>query len=155
MSSQPEGSQPRSDAVGWWATPGVGRPAVDIAESTRAVLEAFDCGADLRPLGSQLVGLREVIDQLEAVFVRGAAEFDRLGGPADDGHGSLASWLRQHCRLMPAEAQARARLASRVGGGGLSMTAEAMDAGTVSWRHADVVERTLRDVPKERRTEAE
>lgn len=83
MSSQPEGSQPRSDAVGWWATPGVGRPAVDIAESTRAVLEAFDCGADLRPLGSQLVGLREVIDQLEAVFVRGAAEFDRRDVPPE------------------------------------------------------------------------
>jgi len=138
-----------------WATPGVPLATVDLSARMRQVADGFCAGADLAPLGAQLVGLREAIDQLEAAWHAAVAAFDAAGGPADDGHGSLGSWLRHRCRLSPAEAGSRARIARQTAAGALPATTPALTDGTISWRHADVIDRTLRDIPAERRTEAE
>lgn len=148
-------SEPAPASEPWWATPGVGRAQVDVVAEVRQLSEAFAAGADLAPAGSQLVGLREHIDQLESVFLRAVADFDASGGFVDDGAGSLAAWLRHHCRLAPGEAASRARLARAVTSGPMKRTGQAMRDGVLSWRHAEAVERTLRDVPVERREEAE
>ncbi len=115
----------------------------------------FVARAQVQPLGCQLVGLRQLIDQLEGVWAPRTVAFDEAGGPADDGAGSLAAWIRHRCRIAPGEAQARARVAHAMATGPMTTTGEALRDGTISWRHAEVIERTLRDVPAERRQEAE
>jgi Domain of unknown function (DUF222)/HNH endonuclease len=150
-----------SDAVRgaeWWAVPGVANVSVDLPGEVQQLAERFAAGADVASLGSQLVGLRELIDQLEAVWLTAAADFDAGGGPAEDGAGSLAAWMRHRCRIAPGEAAARVRVVDALAGAlgePMVATAVAMRDGEVSWRHADVVARTLRDVPADRRAEAE
>jgi hypothetical protein len=151
---------PGSDAAaaGWWAVPGVSSVSVDLPDEVRRLSQAFVSGADIRSLGSQLEGLRTLIDQLEAVWLTAAADFESGGGPAEEGAGSLAAWMRHRCRIAPGEAAARARVVdglAGVSGEPMVDTAVAMREGAVSWRHADVIARTLRDVPADRRVEAE
>ena len=78
--------------------------------------QAFVSGADIRSLGSQIQGLRTLIDQLEAVWLTAAADVESGGGPAEDGAGSLAAWMRHRCRIAPGEAAARARVVDGLAG---------------------------------------
>lgn len=154
MNDLPAPSSTGSAGDGGWTVPGLGRQLVDVTERVERLAGAFVTGADLTPARAQLVGLRELIDQLEAVWLEAVAGFDEAGGPQDDGCGSLVAWLRHRCRIAPGEAQARARVAHAITGP-LAVTGDAMRDGQLSWRHADVIDRTLRDVPPDRRCEAE
>ena len=153
MDHHPRTAGPAAD--GGWAVPGCGLGCPDVVAEVQYLAGTFVAGAQAQSLGSQLVGLRQLIDQLEGVFASGAVAFDEAGGPADDGAGSLAAWIRHRCRIAPGEAQARVRVARAVTSGPMTTTGEALRDGTISWRHAQVIERTLRDVPADRREEAE
>jgi len=67
---------------------------------------------------------------------------------------SLATWMRHACNLAPGEAAARARVAESIASA-QSPTREAMRDAGVSWRHASVISAALRQVPADRRDEAE
>ena len=62
--------------------------------------------------------------------------------------------MRHRCNLAPAEATARAKVAFAVTGRSRP-PGSAMRGGEVSWRHAQVIDQVLRQVPAERRDEAE
>ena len=128
--------------------------AVDVPARVQELAAAFVDGADVRSAGSQLVGLRSLIEQLEAVWLSAAADFQRAGGPEQEGAGSMSAWLRRECRMAPGEASARVRVAAAVTGE-LAATGRALEQGAISWRHADVIARTVKDVPHEHRVRAE
>lgn len=102
----------------------------------------------------QVVAMRQLIDRCEALWLGAAADLDSSGAIADAGFGSLASWLRHTCRLAPGEASGRAKAATAVTSE-LGATAEAMLTGTVTWRHALVIDQALANIPVEHRAEAE
>ena len=109
---------PGSDAAaaGWWAVPGNSGLSLDLPDEVQRLTQAFVSGADIRSLGSQIQGLRTLIDQLEAVWLTAAADVESGGGPAEDGAGSLAAWMRHRCRIAPGEAAARARVVDGLAG---------------------------------------
>jgi hypothetical protein len=142
---------PTTDAA---AAPGVCGGAADVPGRVEELAAAFVDGADVRSAGSQLVGLRRLIEQLEAVWLSAAADFQRAGGPEQEGAGSMSAWLRRECRMAPGEASARVRVAAAVTGE-LATTGQALAQGAIGWRHADVIVRTVKDVPHEHRRAAE
>lgn len=106
-----------------------------------------------------LLGEWEQVARLAAVAVlEVAAEAERRGVPTDDGCPSLAAFLRQALRLSPAEAAERGRLvralcpsanpnADGAGEPPLPATAAVMRTGEVSSAHANVIERTIAELP--------
>ena len=102
----------------------------------------------------QVVAMRTLIDQYEALWLGAAHELERSGDIAEAGFGSLESWLRHTCRLAPGEASSRVKVAGAVTGEPAA-TAAAMLTGTVTWRHALVINQTLAQVPSDVRAEAE
>jgi hypothetical protein len=103
----------------------------------------------------QLIQARALIDQLESVWLFAAADFEASGGVAESGSGSLGSWMRHRCKIAPGEASARSRVAHAVTSGELPRTGEAMLSGAVGWRHAQVIQHSVCQVPDDRRDEAE
>ncbi len=144
-----------------WSVPGQ-RPASALSGSGPAGLvpraatlfTAFVTETEHGSPAEQVVAMRQLIDQYEALWLGAAADLDATGAIADAGFGSLASWLRHTCRMAPGEAAGRAKAATAVTGE-LGATAQAMLAGTVTWRHALVIDQTLANVPVEHRDEAE
>lgn len=109
---------------------------------------AADALSDSDPasLGSKLVDLREMIDRLEAQFLRALARFDRGGGASADGVGSTAAWLRWRCRLAGRDAVGTVRCARQLSDA-LPATAAALAAGDISRRHAGVLSAAAADLP--------
>ena len=138
-----------------WGVPGVGHFSVDLVAETQLLTHQFVEAAAMSGVSAQLKSMRTLIDQLEAAWLGAAADFDQAGGPLDDGAASLAAWLRHECRLAPAEAHSRAKVAAAITVGPLQATGAAMRAGELSWRHAAVIEATVRDVPAEQRPATE
>ena len=151
VGESPAGVLPENRATGTasWVVPGLGR-GVDLPAEVSYLAGRYGSDVAGAPLGEQLVGLRRLIDQLEGVFAAGLLDFDAVGGPADEGMGSLAAWVRHRCRLAPGEAAGRVRVARRLDAE-LPATAAAVGDGALSWRHAAVVERTVEQVPVEHR----
>jgi hypothetical protein len=141
------------DAPGW-AVPGVPAGASDVAAEVGYLAGRFVAGANLADLGVQLVQLRELIDALEGVWFGAAAAFEESAGPLEAGAGTLAAWIRAHCRVAPGEAKTRATLAHELDGP-LAATGAALRDGDLSWRHAAVIEATVAQAPVHHRAEAE
>ena len=99
--------------------------------------------AEALPTGEQLVAMRQMIDQLEGLWLAAAADFSESGELAETGHPTLASWMRHRCNLAPAEATSRAKVAFAITAS-QPITGQAVRTGDVSWRHAQVIERALR-----------
>ncbi len=142
-----------------WAVPGVPRngafpPGGFVVDEARLAFERFTSEAESLPTGQRLVAMRQVIDQLEGLWLAASADFAESGELAETGHPTLASWMRHACRLSPAEATARAKVAFAVTGQQVR-TGEAVRDGQVSWRHAQVIGQVLAQVPQDRRQEAE
>lgn len=155
MTSPSSASASNRNAAGWWPTSGVSGPAlVDVPAEVLALAEGFSRGARVAPSGAILVALRELIDQLEAVWLNAAADFDAAGGPTDAGAVNLAGWMRATCRLAPADAASRARLAHTLPQS-LPTTYHALRDGHISLRHAQVVEAVVRTVPEDQQASAE
>jgi hypothetical protein len=146
------------DADGW-AVPGGRRvgvfpPGGYVVDEARGVFDRFAAEAGSLPVERQLLAMRQMVDQLEGLWLAAAADFAESGELAEGGHATLASWMRGRCRLAPAEATARAKVAFAVTGEQVA-TGRAVREGQVSWRHAQVIGQVLGQVPQERRQEAE
>ena len=144
-----------------WAVPGQPSPnrnpfppGAFVVPEAQQVFSRFVAESGDLPTGEQLVAMRRVIDQLEGLWLAATADFSESGELAETGHATLASWMRHRCNLAPAEAMARAKVAFAITDS-RPTTGAAVRSGTVSWRHAQVIEQTLRMVPVERRAEAE
>lgn len=159
MGHQHHAAPAPGDGPRGWVAPGerswgVFAPGAYVVMEAREVFDRFTAEAESLPTEQQLVAMRQVIDQLEGLWLAASADFSESGEIADTGHPSLASWMRQRCRLAPAEATARAKVAFAVTGG-QQHTGHAVRAGNMSWRHAQVIDQVLRQVPEDRRDEAE
>ena len=159
MGHQHEASPGGGDDARGWAVPGerkwgVFPPGGYVVTEARSVFDRFTSEAESLPTEQQLVAMRQMIDQLEGLWLAASADFSESGEIADTGHPSLASWMRHRCRMAPAEATARAKVAFAVTGD-QQHTGRAVKAGEVSWRHAQVIDQVLRQVPDDRRDEAE
>lgn len=153
-SSRATSTRATSAALADWAAPGAPRSSVDVPCEVDFLARRFVAGADVADLGAQLVQLRELVDALEGVWFAAAAAFEESAGPLEAGAASLAAWIRQHCRVAPGEAKTRARLAEELSGP-LGATSAALREGELSWRHAAVIEATVRQAPSEHRADAE
>lgn len=138
-----------------WSVPGVGHYSVDLLAEATLLTRRFTDEAAGAPVSEQLKRMRMLIDQLEAAWLGAAGDFDQAGGPLDDGAPSLAAWLRHVCRMAPAEANSRARVADAITAGSLQTSGSAMKSGEVSWRHVAVIEATMRDVPEQQHSAVE
>ncbi len=145
-----------------WAVPGQRLPsglsrgagAAGLVPQAAELFATFAADAEHATPAGQVVAMRHLIDQFEALWLGAAADLDSSGAIAEAGFGTLASWMRHTCRLAPGEASGRAKVATAVTGQ-LGATAEAMLNGSVTWRHALVIDRALAQVPVEHRDEAE
>ena len=145
---------PDNSADAGWVVPGVPRSSPEVPGEVEHLAGRFVTAANLADLGVQLVQLRELIDALEGVWFVAAAAFEESAGPLNAGAGTLAAWIRAHCRVAPGEAKARATLAHELCGP-LAATGAALRDGDLSWRHAAVIEATVRQAPAEHRAGAE
>src|SRR5215203_360198 len=145
-----------------WAVPGVSghqsslpHASARLVDETVQLTDQFAREAASTDAGSQLVLARRLIDQLESLWLVAAADFESTGGVSDAGEASLTSWMRHHCRIAPGEASARTRVAHAVTSGELVSTGEQMLQGAVTWRQAQAITNAVRQVPEDRRVEAE
>ncbi len=97
-------------------------------------------------LGDQLAELTRVAARLDAEWLRRVAEFDRRGECGADGAASTQAWLRWRCRLAPRDAAARVAVA-RALDRSLPAVAAGLADGQLSYRHAAVAARAVRDLP--------
>ncbi|MEO8106095.1 MAG: DUF222 domain-containing protein [Actinomycetes bacterium] len=141
-----------------WVVPGVRSavfpPAAHVVAEVRAAVAQFTQDAERLPTEPQLVAMRQLIDRLEGLWLAASADFSESGEIAKTGHRTLASWMRHRCRISPAEAFARSK-AAFAATGPQPASGEALRVGQISWRHAQVIDQTLQQVPAERRDEAE
>jgi hypothetical protein len=77
--------------------------------------------------------------RLEAVVIAATGEVDARGSHVHAGALTAAAWLRMHTRATPAEAAGVVRTARVLRSGALPATAQALAAGEVSGRHAQVI----------------
>ena len=145
-----------------WAVPGVSgqqspmpHASAQLVDEAVRLTEQFAGDAAAVDAGDRLILARRLIDQLESLWLVAAADFESNGGVSDTGSASLTSWMRHHCRMAPSEASARSRVAHVVTSGELARTGEQMLAGAVTWRQAQVITHAVRQVPEQRRGEAE
>ena len=145
-----------------WAVPGltpsrgpVANAGARLVDDTVRLTEGFAQNSQGLPLGEQLLQARQLIDRLESVWLLAAADFESSGGLSDSGAASLGAWMRHHCRIAPTEASARSRVAHAVTSGELPATADALVEGKVTWRQAEVIQRSAQQVPADRKGEAE
>ncbi len=129
-------------------------PGTYVVDEARSAFDEFVATASDLDAAEQLVAMRQVIDRLEGLWLAAAADFSESGELAETGHRSLASWMRHRCNLAPGEAAARSRVAFAVTES-QPATGKAVLDGSLSWRHAQVIGGALRQVPAERRDEAE
>ena len=141
-----------------WAVPGVRSsvfpPGAHVVSEVRAAAAQFAADAEQLPTERQLVAMRQLIDRLEGLWLAAAADFSESGEIAETGHQTLASWMRHRCRVSPAEASARSTVAFAATGP-QHVSGAALRDGRISWRHSQVIDQAVRQVPAERRAEAE
>lgn len=103
--------------------------------------------------GEQLLALRPLIDQLEAVFSGLAARFDASGAHEQAGARTAPAWLRRELRLGAGEARRTVALGRALPL--LPGTATALAAGEIGLAHAQVMASALEQVGATTIAEAE
>ncbi len=98
-------------------------------------------------LGSELIGIRQAIDRLEALFAGGLRRFDSVGAFGADGAVTTVSWLRWQCRLSPGAAAERLAVARRLAA--LPRIEAALANGEIGYQHAAVIAKTAEDIGDE------
>jgi hypothetical protein len=135
--------------------------AAAVAELAAAVAEL--AAGDPTQLGDallaeQVVVLRRLTDQLDAVWLRRLAAVDARGAAGAE-HGTQArsttAWLRATCQMSPGAAAQRVRTARALHRGPLAGTAGALAAGEVSCAHAATLADATGDLPPTKVAEAE
>jgi len=144
-----------------WDMPGhrrsselTGGSVVGLVLRATELFAAFAGDAEGATPAGQVVAMRTLLDQCEALWLGAAQELESSGAIAEAGFGSLTSWLRHCCRLAPGEAAGRSKVAAAVTGAP-GATAAAMLSGAVTWRHALIINQALAQLPVDSRPEAE
>src|SRR5689334_20743780 len=89
-----------------------------------------------------MVGLRQIIDELELQFSRLAAELDQ----GDQGSNSPIDWIRFHCHMTSNAAAARIAVGENLGR--MAESAQAVQAGEIGFSHLISMARTANAVGK-------
>jgi len=109
-------------------------------------------------LAEQVLALRRLGDQLDAVWLRLLAAADARGAAGAEAGTcapSTAGWLRATTRMSPGAASQRVRAARALHRGPLRATAHALAAGAVSYQHAAVLADATADLPAAKVAQAE
>ncbi len=95
-----------------------------------------------------MLELEALAAQVAALSLAAVGEADRRGAGESAGAASTANWLSGKLRMRPEHASRMVKLARDLDGD-LGSTAVALRAGQISFDHASVVARAVRDLPKE------
>jgi len=126
--------------------------ALGRVETAAGELGAALAGGGVRDLSHEQLtglvdGLRRAQARLEAAVLAAVGEVDARGSFVHDGALTAGAWLRAHTRATPAEATTTVRTARVLRSGVLPATADALGAGLVSGRHAQVIAAAVADAP--------
>ncbi|HEU4911144.1 MAG TPA: DUF222 domain-containing protein [Actinomycetes bacterium] len=94
-----------------------------------------------------VVELRRLQARLEATVLEVVGEVDARGSYVHDGSLTASGWLRMHTRATPAEASASVRTAKVLRSNALPETRNALSAGEISPRHAQVIALAVEGAP--------
>ena len=158
----PNASSPREPATSPAGTP-AGPDGLPAGLERLAAAIAGLAADDLDQLGgtllaAQVPAMRQLVDQLEADWLRRLATVDGLGAAgAEVGTcaPSTAGWLRATTRMSSAAAGRSVRTARALHRGPLRATARALADGEASYAHAAVLAYATHDLPPARVAEAE
>lgn len=95
-------------------------------------------------LGNGLIGLREGITRMEAVFAEGLRRFDGAGEYRADGALSSIAWLKWKCKLSGGAAAERVGIARQIEK--LPQTQQAFSNGSVGYQQVAMLVRTAENV---------
>jgi len=141
----------------WWSmfSPRSLPAEVDaVLADVRGWLPAVEATNTADERAAWLVGLRQLADATEAVFVAALRRFDAHGdGEALHGARSTSAWLQGGLHLAPGDASERVRIA-RGSGGHLHRPVTAMAKGTVTFDQVRAIDRSVRDLPAQSRDAA-
>jgi hypothetical protein len=124
-----------------------------LRECLDQLAEADPADTDAVELAYELIELRAAIDRMEGAWLRRLGAFDARSVHASERVGeatgvpptvSACVWLRNACRLTTAHGHERLRVARTLRS--LPATAAALRAGQMSYPHAVVVTKTMRDL---------
>ena len=124
-----------------------GASAVELRNAMLEALEAVDVES-LAPdrLGAELKFIRSTVDLLELQAARRVAAFDRRKAFYELGEHSTVDWMRTHTHLSGASADSQVTLARQLET--LEPTLEAVEQGAISFEHALLIARQLKDLPE-------
>jgi hypothetical protein len=129
---------------------GGSNPNAAIVEGRNAMLEGLDAiDVDaLAPdrLGAQLKFIRYTVDLLELQAARCVAAFDRRQAFYALGEHSTVDWIRTNTHVSGASADRQVTLARQLET--LEPTLEAVEQGAISFEHALLIARQLKDLPE-------
>ncbi len=158
----PNASSPREPATSPAGTP-AGPDGLPAGLERLAAAIAGLAADDLDQLGgtllaAQVPAMRQLVDQLEADWLRRLATVDGLGAAGAEVGAcapSTAGWLRATTRMSSAAAGRSVRTARALHRGPLRATARALADGEASYAHAAVLADATHDLPPARVAEAE
>ncbi len=121
--------------------------AVELRNAMLEALEAVDVES-VAPdrLGAELKFIRSTVDLLELQAARRVAAFDRRQAFHALGEHSTVDWIRTHTHLSGASADSHVTLARQLET--LEPTLEAVEQGDISFEHALLIARQLKDLPE-------
>jgi len=124
-----------------------GASAVVLRNAMLEALEAVDVES-LTPdrLGAELKFIRSTVDLLELQAARRVAAFDRRKAFYELGEHSTVDWMRINTHLSGASADSQVTLARQLET--LEPTLEAVEQGAISFEHALLIARQLKDLPQ-------
>jgi hypothetical protein len=126
--------------------------ALGRVEAAAGELGAALAGGGARDLSHEqltrlVAAARRAQARLEAAVLAAVGEVDARGSFVHDGALTAGAWLRAHTRATPGEATTTVRTARVLRTGVLPATADALGAGLVSGRHAQVIAAAVADAP--------
>src|ERR671913_707041 len=149
MASNTHSTQPPSQESEWLAA------LVVVADGLAAQdLDGLSDGV----VAERVLGLRELLDRLEGLWLKELAGVDgrgAAGAEADQQIGSTAAWLRNRLRLGAGTAASAVRTAPALFRGPLAATARAVCDGELSPAHAQVLATGTHPLPDQVTVEAE
>jgi len=120
---------------------------VSVMSEVDDLVSRYAAGMPVSAQAALLVEIETAARALEGLRTRVLGDFDAAAGGSVDGSPSTASWLRGHCQLAPADAQARVHTARVLRD--LPATAEALAAGQIPFASAVAVASLAKDAPLE------
>ncbi len=120
---------------------------MELRNAMLEALEAVDVDSlAIEELGGELKLIRATVDLLELQAARRVAAFDRRQGFYELGEHSTVDWIRTNTRISGASADSQLTLARQLDA--LEPTLEAVQQGDISFEHALLIARQLKELPE-------